>query len=240
MLQALGARLLDAAGERAAARRRRRWPTSTAVDLSGLHPAAGRRADRRGLRRRQPAARPARRRRGVRAAEGRDPGRRRHARRGAGHWADVRRRRHRRPDRPRRGRAPAPPAGSASPRWPCSAPSCEPGHRAGARPRRLRRPPARGRPGGHRRGLARRADPARQGPGRGGRGGRAPPASRSSRSSGRLAAGRRSSCRRRGSPPPTPSPTSNPTCGAAWPTPARCSNAWPRRWPVERIGGTTP
>ncbi len=48
------------------------------------------------------------------------------------------------------------------------------------------------------------------------------------------------SCGRPGSPPPTPSPTSNPTCSAAWPRPARCWNAWPRTLARERIGGTTP
>ena len=62
--------------EPAAARRRRRWPTSTASTCPACT-RPGRRHGRRGLRRRQPAARPARRRGGVRAAEGRDPGRRR-------------------------------------------------------------------------------------------------------------------------------------------------------------------
>ena len=125
MLQALGARLLDAAGRRAAARRRARWPTSTGVDLSGLHPALAEHPDRRGQRRRQPAARPARRRRGVRAAEGRDPGRRRRC--STPRWragptsVDARPRGRADVRRPRR--APGPRAGSASRRWPCSAPS---------------------------------------------------------------------------------------------------------------------
>ena len=82
-----------AGARRAAARRRRepscraaaaRWPTCDRVDLTGLHPRLAGAADRRRQRRRQPAARPARRRRGLRAAEGREPGRRRAARRRAG------------------------------------------------------------------------------------------------------------------------------------------------------------
>ena len=71
MLQALGVRLLDADGADAPARRRRRWRGSTGWTSPGLDPRlAGRRAGRR-LRRRQPADRPERCGRGVRAAEGR-------------------------------------------------------------------------------------------------------------------------------------------------------------------------
>ena len=95
------------------------------------------------------------------------------------------------------------------------------GDRAGARPRPVRRPPARGAAGDHRRGVARRADPARQGPGRGAPRPPRRPGSRSSPSrAGSPWTG--AHCRRRASPPPTPSPTSSPTCSAAWPTPARC------------------
>ena len=72
---ALGARLLDADGAAGAGRRRRRWPTSPARPVRPA-PAAGRRRRHRRLRRRQPADRADGRGRGLRPAEGRDPGRR--------------------------------------------------------------------------------------------------------------------------------------------------------------------
>ena len=84
MLQALGARLLDAAGRPSCPAAAAALAALDRVDLSGLHPAVRADPDRRRQRRRQPAARPARRRRGLRAAEGREPGRRRGARRRAG------------------------------------------------------------------------------------------------------------------------------------------------------------
>ena len=105
---------------------------------------------------------------------------------------------------------------------------------------RLRRPPARGVAGDHRRGVARRADPARQGPGRRGRGGG------EGRDPGRDGLG----------PARAGPATQLQTAGIAAayaltdiePDVQRClADAGPlletpghERWPVERIGGTTP
>ena len=136
-------------------------------------PAAGATRGDRGQRRGQPAARPARRRRGLRAAEGRDPddvaaARRRRSPAGPTSLAAAMR-----PERPRLVAARA--AGSRRRRRRRLRRAGRAGRRAAARDRPDARPgrvrthcPAP--TGDHRRGLAGRADPARQGPGRGRRG----------------------------------------------------------------------
>ena len=168
MVQALGARVLDADGRDVAdgggrAARRR------AARLSRPAPRAGRRARRHRLRRRQPADRAARRGRAstarrraptptqVRALDAR-----------AGPLGRRRRRGHRARS-PRATRARAPPGGVGFAAVAVLGGTVRPGVELRARHDRVPAPPARRRPGGHRRGVAGRADPQRQGPGRGGR-----------------------------------------------------------------------
>ena len=176
MLQALGARVLDADGpRRRPGRPRRRCGGAARPGRTASRP--GRRHGRGRLRRRQPADRTARRGRGLRPAEGCRPRAGAAARRGADAagrtWS---------PRRPAPITANAPGAGAAggvgfAAIAVLGAPAAA-RRRAGAGPDRLRRRPRRRRPGRHRRGLAGRADPARQGTGRRRRGGAAPPVSR--------------------------------------------------------------
>ena len=144
--QALGARLLDAAGSELRPRRRRAGRPGPRSTSSGLHPALAETRGGRGERRRQPAARPARRRRGVRAAEGRVAGRRGGAGRRAGALGGRGRRR---ADRAARtsatARAPGAAGGVGFAAMAVLGAELAAGHRAGARPRRVRRPPARAR-----------------------------------------------------------------------------------------------
>ena len=139
MLPALGARLLDAHGDDV--------PDGGAalagldgLDLAGLRSRTGRRHGHRRLRRRQPAARRARRGGGLRPAEGRDARTRSRSSTAAlAHWADAGRGGHRRatdrrPPGSRRGRR-----GRASRALAVLGAEPPPGHRPAARPGRLRR-----------------------------------------------------------------------------------------------------
>ena len=198
MLAALGARFLADGGPSVPGGGGLRQLAT--ADLSGLDPRLPRRRVRPRQRRRQPAHRPEGRRRGLRAAEGREPGRRGDAgRRRSRHYAEVvgRRRRAdlrgpRRRGRGRRHRL----RRAARPRREFR-PGIEVMLDAGLRPALAGR-----RPGDHRRGLARRADPARQGPGGRRRRGACRRASRWSRSA--AASCCRRAAARRGHPPPTP------------------------------------
>ena len=191
MLQALGARLLSSGGQELG-RGGAALADLARLDLSGLHPALAETARGGGERRRQPAARPQRRGRGVRAAEGRFAVGRRCAGRGAGPLGRRRRGGGGRPHcrgRPGGGRW----GGAARWRAARAAPRDRAGAGAaggvgfaamavlGAEPQSgiglvldlvgFADPPRGRGPRRHRRGLARHPDPQRQDPrGRGGRG----------------------------------------------------------------------
>ena len=170
---ALGARMLDTDGA----------PVPPGGGGAGIHrpgrpvrsaPRPGRGRGGAGQRRGQPAARRPWCRRRLRAAEGREPGRRGPVGQCA---TDLVRRRCPRPRRtatasghPAADTAGAGAAGGVGFAAIAVLARHRPTrHRPDAGAHRIRRAPGRRRPGGHRGGIAGRADPARQGPGRGGR-----------------------------------------------------------------------
>ena len=189
------------------------------------------------VRRRQPAARPARRGRGLRAAEGRRPRTTSRCSRRVGPTGPtvaVATGGHRPLGHPAAPpREPAPPAGSGSRAIAVLGATARPGidlvlELIGFHDRLAGR-----RPGRHGGGVAGRADPARQGPRRCGRGG--PPRRRTGRRRVRpQPAAAEQLPRRRDPARPTRSPTSSPTRSGAWPRPARCWNGSapgsPRDW----------